>query len=142
MASGVTVVWLNVEQSALFTTGFLFGVLSSDVHSSRSSESWIERVLVRDTETSSYDPNCGEQEVSSIPVAGEAQTTVVEQAGPSGIAFPAPPTDVVNLDNLPYQWIRDHEKQIGDLIREFRKEEGLRRPAPEKVEKRKIERAR
>ncbi|KAL0286629.1 UNVERIFIED_CONTAM: hypothetical protein Sangu_2724100 [Sesamum angustifolium] len=54
MASGVTVVWLNVEQSALFTTGFLFG---SDVHSSRSSESWIERVLVSDTETSSYDPN-------------------------------------------------------------------------------------
>lgn len=40
-------------------------------------------------------------------MAGEAQTTVVEQAGPSGIAFPAPPTDVVNLDNLPYQWIRD-----------------------------------
>ena len=97
-------VWLNVnvEQSALFTTGFLLGVLSSDVHSSRSSESWIERVLVSDTETSSYDPNCGEQERSSIPVAEEAQTTVVKQAGPSGIAFPAPPTDVVNLDNLPF----------------------------------------
>ncbi|KAL0293206.1 UNVERIFIED_CONTAM: putative cytochrome c biosynthesis protein [Sesamum calycinum] len=128
-----------VENASFMPRGFFLG---SDVHSSRSSESWIERVLVSDTETSSYDPNCGEQEVSSIPVAGEAQTTVVEQAGPSGIAFPAPPTDVVNLDNLPYQWIRDHEKQIGDLIREFRKEEGLRRPAPEKVEKRKIERAR
>ncbi|KAL0298218.1 UNVERIFIED_CONTAM: putative cytochrome c biosynthesis protein [Sesamum calycinum] len=101
--------------------GFFLG---SDVHSSRSSESWIERVLVSDTETSSYDPNCGEQEVSSIPVAGEAQTTVVEQAGPSGIAFPAPPTDVVNLDNLPYQWIRDHEKQIGDLIANFAKKRG------------------
>ncbi|GFP80148.1 phospholipase d delta [Phtheirospermum japonicum] len=84
--------------SALFITGFIFGVLSSDVHSSRS-ESWIERVLVSDTETSSYDPNCGEQEVSSNPMAGEAQTAVVEQAGPSGMAFPAPPTDVVNLDN-------------------------------------------
>ncbi|KAK4414739.1 hypothetical protein Salat_2580800 [Sesamum alatum] len=68
---------LNVEQSTLFTTGFLFGVLSWDVHSSRSSESWIERVLISNTETSSYDPNCGEQEVCSIPVAGEAQTTVV-----------------------------------------------------------------
>nr|YP_009381848.1 hypothetical protein AEK19_MT1431 [Utricularia reniformis]ART31623.1 hypothetical protein AEK19_MT1431 [Utricularia reniformis] len=66
--SGVTVVWLNVEQSDLFTTGFL-GVLSSDVHSSRSSESWIERVLVSDTETSSYDPNSGEQDGCLIPVA-------------------------------------------------------------------------
>nr|YP_009381847.1 hypothetical protein AEK19_MT1430 [Utricularia reniformis]ART30379.1 hypothetical protein AEK19_MT1430 [Utricularia reniformis] len=46
-------------------------------------------------------------------MAGEAQTTVVQQAGPSGIAFPAPPTDVVvvNLEFIPYLWIRDHEKQ-------------------------------
>lgn len=47
----------------------------------------------------------------------------------------APPVVAVDFDSLPYQWIGDHEKKIGDLIREFRKEEGLRRPAPEKVEK-------
>lgn len=47
----------------------------------------------------------------------------------------APPVVALDIDSLPYQWIWDHEKKIGDLIREFRKEEGLRRPAPEKVEK-------
>ena len=40
----------------------------------------------------------------------------------------------VALGALPYQWIWDHEKKIGDLIREFRKEEGLRRSAPERVD--------
>lgn len=30
--------------------------------------------------------------------------------------------------------IWDYENEIADLIREFRKEEGIRRPAPEKVD--------
>ena len=46
----------------------------------------------------------------------------------------APPVVALDLDSLPDQWIFDHKKKIGDLIREFRKEERIKRPAPEKVE--------
>jgi hypothetical protein len=41
----------------------------------------------------------------------------------------------IDFDSLPFQWIWDHEHSIGNLIREFRNEEHLRQPAPEKVER-------
>lgn len=40
----------------------------------------------------------------------------------------------IDFDSLPFQWIWDHEHSIGNLIRELRNEEHLRRPAPEKVD--------
>lgn len=40
----------------------------------------------------------------------------------------------ISFDALPFQWIWDHENAIGNLIRELRNEEHIRRPAPEKVD--------